>query len=41
MNHNAYITALPEKEERKQEIENLFEEIMTENFLNMVKGKDT
>ena len=32
---------IPEGEESKQGIENLFEEIMTENFLNLVKEKDT
>ena len=31
----------PEREERQQGIENLFEEIMTEKFPNPVKGKDT
>ena len=32
---------IPEGEETKQGIENLFEEIMTENFPNLVKEKDT
>ena len=30
---------IPEGEEREQGIENLFEEIMTENFPNLVKKK--
>ena len=29
-----------QKEEREQEIENLFEKIMTQNFLNLVKEID-
>ena len=32
---------IPEREKREQGIENLFEEIMTENFPNLVKEKDT
>ena len=32
---------VPEGEESKQEIENLFEKIITENFLNLVKEIDT
>ena len=32
---------MPEGEEREQGIENLFEEIMTENFPNLVKKRDT
>ena len=28
---------LPEEEEREQEIENLFEKIMIQNFLHLVK----
>ena len=31
---------VPEGEERKQEIENLFEKIMTKNFPNLVKEID-
>ena len=40
MKHNIGIMGIPEREESEQGIENLFEEIMTENFPNMV-GKDT
>ena len=32
---------MPEEEEEEQEIENLFEKIMKENFPNLVKGLDT
>ena len=39
--NNLHIMGIPEGEERAQEIENLFEEIMTENFPNLVKEKDT
>ena len=39
--NNIYILAIPEGEERKQGIENIFEEIMTENFLKLVKEKVT
>ena len=38
--NNIHIIGVP-GEERKQGIENLFEEIMTENFLNLVKENDT
>ena len=31
---------MPEGEEEEQEIENLFEQIMKENFLNLAKEKD-
>ena len=31
---------VPEGEEREQEIENIFEKIMTENFPNLVKEID-
>ena len=34
---NIWITGVPEGEEEQQEIENLFEQIMKENFPNMVK----
>ena len=34
---NVRITGVPEGEEEEQEIENLFEEIMKENFPNLVK----
>ena len=32
---------IPEGQESKQGIKNLFEEIMTKNFPNLVKKKDT
>ena len=32
---------VPEKEEREQEIESLLNEIMAENFPNLMKEKDT
>ena len=40
-NNNICIMGIPEGEESKQGIENLFEEIMTENFPNLVKEKVT
>ena len=36
---NIHIIGLPEGEESKQGIENLFEEMLTENFPNLVKEK--
>ena len=39
--NNICIMGIPEGEEREQGIENLFEEIVIENFLNLVKEKDT
>ena len=40
MKHNKiYIMAILEGEESEQWTENLFEEIMTANFLNLVKEK--
>ena len=39
--NNIHITAVPEKEEGEQGIKNLSEVIMTEEFLNVVKRKDT
>ena len=36
-----YIMGISEGEESEQGIKNLFEGIMTENFLNLVKEKDT
>ena len=36
-----YIIGVPEGEETEQGIESLFEEIMTKNFPNQVKEKDT
>ena len=37
---NIWIIGVPEGEEEKQEIENLFENIMKENVLNLVKEID-
>ena len=37
---NIWIIGVPEGEEEKQEIENLFEKIMKENFPNLVKEID-
>ena len=37
---NIWIIAAPEGEEEEQEIENLFENIMKENFPNLVKEID-
>ena len=37
---NTQIIGMPEGEEEEQEIENLFEKIMTENFSNLVKETD-
>ena len=39
MKYNIHIIGIPEGEESEQELENLFEEIMTENFPNLVKKK--
>ena len=39
--NNIHIMGIPEEEESEQGIENLFEETMTENFPNLVKGKVT
>ena len=36
---NICMLGVPEGEEREQGIENLFEEIMTENFPNLVRKK--
>ena len=38
--NNIHIMGIPE-EESEQRINNLFEKLMTKNFLNMVKEKDT
>ena len=38
--NNIFIKGIPEGEKRAQGIENLFEEIMAENFPNLVKEKD-
>ena len=38
---NIFIMGLLEGAESEQGIEKLFGEIMTQNFLNLVKGKDT
>ena len=37
---NIQITGVPEGEEEEQEMENLFEKIMKENFPNLVKETD-
>lgn len=37
--NNICITGVPEGKEREQGIENLFEEVMTENIPNLVKEK--
>ena len=37
---NIQIIGVPEGEEQEQEIENLFEQIMKENFPNLVKEID-
>ena len=39
--NNICIIGVPEGEERGQTVKNLFEEIMTKNFLILVKEKDT
>ena len=39
--NNIHIMGIPEAEESEQGIENLSEEIMTKNFPNLVKEKDT
>ena len=39
--NNIFIIEIPEEEQREQEIENLFEKIMMENFPNLVKQKHT
>ena len=38
---NIQIKGMPEGEERERDIENLFEQIMTENIPNLVKEIDT
>ena len=40
MKQNICIMGIPERKESKQGIENIFEEIMTENFHSLVKEKD-
>ena len=39
--NNIHIVGIPEEEKSKQGINNLFEEIMTENLPNLMKEKDT
>ena len=39
--NNIYIIGIPEGEEEEQGIENLFEKVMMENFLNLVREKVT
>lgn len=41
MYNNIYIIGVPEGDDKKQGIENLFEEVMVENFPKRVKEKDT
>ena len=41
MKYNIHIIGIPEGEESEQGIENLFEEIMTENFPNLGKENGT
>ena len=38
--NNIHIMGIPEGEESEQSVENLFEEIMTNTSLNLVKEKD-
>ena len=38
--YNIWIIGVPEAEEQQQEIENLFEQIMKENFPSLAKGID-
>ena len=37
--NNIYIIGIPEEEEEEQGIENLFEKVLTENFLNLMKER--
>ena len=39
--NNIHIIGIPEKEEKEQEIENLFEKVMVENFPNLMRQKVT
>ena len=39
--NNICIIGIPEGEEKEQRIENLFEKVMTKNFLNLVREKVT
>ena len=39
--NNIQIMRIPEANESEKKIENIFEEIMTENFPNLMKTKDT
>ena len=39
--YNICIIGLPEEEKEDQGIENIFEEIINENFPNLMKEKDT
>ena len=41
MKYNIHIMGISEEQQSEQGIENLFEEIMTKNFPNLVKDKDT
>ena len=39
--NNIHITEVSEREDREQQMENLFEEIMAENFPSLVGEKDS
>ena len=39
--NNIHIIGIPEGEEEKQEIENLFEKVLMENFPNLMREKVT
>ena len=39
--NNIYIIGTPEGKESKKEVENLFKEILTENFPSLVRKRDT
>ena len=39
MKHSIHITGKLEREEKEEDIENLFEKIMTENCTNLERGK--
>ena len=41
MNQNIHITRIPQGEKEVLRMENIFEKVMTENFLNMVREKST
>ena len=39
--NNIHIIGIPEREEEDQGMENLFEKVMMENFLNLMRGQVT